>query len=189
VRGESSSHQLLEAEAWRRALRIEGYDTYALHTEMRAHARTRARVHTHTHTHTHTLVPAQPPLCRSIRPLVDRQPLPPLFPLPLLNALSLAHRDSKLSLPGQEVTMWDLVGAPLSAAAPSCGGGGKGMSPQRLHKYLLSSNTAGSRAPSSSRLICHPREISAEIRAGLLELSTDPLLALGCQMNLPNLSV
>lgn len=31
VRGESSSHQLLEAEAWRRALRIEGYMLLALY--------------------------------------------------------------------------------------------------------------------------------------------------------------
>lgn len=50
------------------------------------------------------------------------------------------------------------------SAVPNCRGGGKGRSWQRLYKYLLSNNTAGSRAPSFSWLICHPRDISAGTR-------------------------
>lgn len=59
-----------------------------------------------------------------------------------------------------------IVEAPFSAF-PNCRGGGKGESWQRLYKYLLSNNTAGSRAPSFSWRVCHPRESSAGTRDGL----------------------
>lgn len=47
---------------------------------------------------------------------------------------------------------------------PNCRDGGKVRAWQRLHKYLLSNNTAGSRAPFFSWLICHPRGGSAGTR-------------------------
>lgn len=55
----------------------------------------------------------------------------------------------------------------LFSAFPNCSGGGKGGFWQRLYKYLLSNNTAGSRAPSFGWRICHPRESSAGTREGL----------------------
>lgn len=155
-------------------------------------------VYTHGHTHTGIYPVTVMPLLhisqsspQLIRHLLEQQSLPLSFLLPPQHPLPL-RRDGKLG-PMKMLAYHEKAVEALFSPVPNCWGGGKGgASWQRLYKYLLSSNTAGRRAPSFSWLLCQPREISAgtgfgTLRAHLLTLNAP--IESGPQPDLPYLSI
>lgn len=97
-----------------------------------------------------------------IRHLLEQQPLLPLS--------SLLPPQYPVSPQGWQVRPMKMLAYQERSVeahfspVPNCRDGGKVRAWQRLHKYLLSTSTAGSRAPSFSWFICHWGGISAGTR-------------------------